>query len=118
MNRRKAVKRIELAVRDKQAGKDIHNETHSEDIGSGPAYLGPMAIVKVAAGATFSMGFQSVRVDIGIELPWPVRPGEDGIEDAKPGFEAAYALIDDELSGRSKTTEDLLRKLVRTYSRG
>lgn len=115
---RKTKIRTELAVRDDTSKKDVHNSEHRREIDDGdPLPAGPVAIIKVSSGATFSMGYQSVRVNVGVELPWPVRPGPDAIEDAKPGFEAAYGLIDDELSGRSRVTEDLLKKLVRTYSR-
>ena len=72
------------------------------------------AVVKAANGVTLTYGFQSVRVDVGVELPWEV-----DLDDAKgslaKAFDAAYAIVDDELASRSTEIEPLLKSLAKRF---
>lgn len=72
-----------------------------------------IAVIKVLNGITLTTGYQSVRMDIGVEMPWPVRPGK--FEDLEQGFKQAYELIENEITERSQDLEALLQDLAEKY---
>ena len=118
--RRHATVRSEMVVIDKESKREQHRDARARERRikeSDPLeHQGPLAVVKVANGVTLSMGFQSVRVDVGVDLPWPVPKEIDSMKEAlSNGFDFAYQLIDDELSARAKEMEGLLRQINKRY---
>ncbi len=111
-----ALVRSEVVVVDKQTKQERHRDAkHKERETSVPKGLGgSTGTIKVSNGITLSMGYQTVRLDIGIELPWPMRPGM--IEDARAGFDEAYNFVDDELATQAKELEGLLKDLSKKYA--
>lgn len=115
--RTSALVRSELEVQDRETRKVKHHDARHarRKTNHHTSVDAPFATVKTSNGITLSMGFQTVRVDVGVELPWPCRPGRDGLDDLKLGFDAAYQFIDDELAARAKEIEPLLVKLAKKY---
>lgn len=104
----------ELTHTDKNTGKTtfhgekVHQISHSDGGGL------PLAMVKVSNGVTLSLGFQSVRMDVGVEMPWPVQQVPD---DLRAGFDKAYEFIDNEIAERAQELDSLVRDLAKKYSR-
>ena len=111
MARRKVTS--ELVVRDSKSGGQLHSDgrvTHKGDHAPGTLW-----IVKVSADVRIAMGYQSVGIVVGVEVPWPCRPGH--VEDLGPGFKEAYVLLDDELADRARELDPLLKKLIQKYGK-
>jgi hypothetical protein len=110
----KAVIRTSMIVKDKATGNKLH-----EDSGSKVKQLTldfeekSTGVVKVSNRIGMSARYQSVDLVVGVDLPWPCRPGH--VEDMRAGFEAAYNFIDDELASRAKEMEGVLRDLSKKY---
>ena len=66
-------------------------------------------VVKFGAGVTFSRNYQSSRVDVGIECPWPCRPGHP--EDLLKGLDAVKQLVEDEMEDVGEQLQDFLSRL-------
>jgi hypothetical protein len=110
----KAKVRSSLFSEDKRTGKKHFRSAHShapelKEIKS----QGPFGIVKNSVGLTLTYGFQSVRLDVGAEVPWPCRPGHP--EDLKEGFKASDELISDELAERTPELDSFLKDLAKRY---
>ena len=103
-----------IVVVDKKAKRKLHEDTKTEekDVVDTPM-RGSVGIVKTGIRTGISASYQSVTVEVAVELPWPCRPGH--VEDLQPGFDKAYEFLDDELAARAKDMEGLLKSLVRKY---
>ena len=104
-----------VVVRDRATRKEKHRETRNLERETDlPRMTGQQFVIcKVGNGVKISMGYQSVEVIVGVDLPWPMRT--KNMEDVKAGFDAAYNFVDDELSGRVKEMDGLLAKLAAKY---
>lgn len=108
--RSRGVRRTEMTARDKQTGREVKGTTTVEQVGKRGTYN---ALVKVTNGITLTYGYQSVRLDVGIELPFEYADTED-ITNA---YAEAYRIVDEELAERSREMDSLLRDLAGKYQR-
>ena len=104
--------RSEIVSEDKKTGKTTHYG-EKRKIERATATQGTIGLIKVSTGVSVATGYQSVRLDVGVELPWPCRPGKP--EDLQEGFESAYELVSKEMADRSNELDELVRDLARKY---
>jgi hypothetical protein len=94
----------------------LHEDQKSKDVGVEvkPRSNEQVSVVKVSNGIRIAYGFQSVGIDIGIELPILVDI-HDPNEDIANGFVTAYDIIGTELTERAQEVDGLVRKLAKKY---
>lgn len=116
MIRRRAKVRSEITSKDSKTKKETsHGEkvTNREVTFPEDTQTRHTAVLKVSTGVTLAMGYQSVRMDIGVELPWPVRLKKT--KDLRRGYDAAYEFLDREIAKRSRDLDELLAELAKKY---
>lgn len=117
--RRAGRERLKAAIRSEVSSKDSKTKQerfHGEKTRRIPIDIPEtkhVAVLKVSTGVTLAMGYQSVRMDIGVELPWPVRLKRT--KDLRAGYDKAYEFLDREIVRRSRDLDELLRELVKKY---
>ena len=112
--RSRALTKSEVTVTSKETNAVTHHEARTKMGDHAEVKPGQqVAMIKVSNGITLSMGYQSVRMDVGVEMPWATNPND--IANLKSGFDAAYQFLDDELAARARDLDGLLRELVKKY---
>lgn len=112
MKRSTALVQHEVVAQHKGTKRIHHQESGRKKVGK-PVRGEHIAMVKVSNGITIAHGYQSVRLDIGVEMPVNVRVNK--FEDLRDGFSRAYALLEEELVERSVEVDKLVRQLARRY---
>jgi hypothetical protein len=99
-----------VTVVDRTSGrtKVISDETHELEVKRAPkGYV--MGTVSVRNGVTLSLGYQSARIDIGGDLPFPMRPGN--VEDFGEGMDVLERYVDDRLVKKARGLREFLKKV-------
>lgn len=88
-------------------GNEVHRDEKSRQL---PAPTGN-GMITVQEGVTISYHFNSVRIDIGIELPWDLSPGDGFDRRIRKAYDTAYTVVQEELTQQAGKMEKLLREL-------
>jgi len=107
-------KRTQGTVHTKIVEKNVQgNETHREEKSSQfPSPTGN-GVISVQEGVTISYRYNSVRIDVGIELPWNLSAGPDFEKRIRKAYDTAYGVIQEELTQQAGVMEKLLKQLAR-----
>lgn len=104
----KGLRKTHLSAQDKETGRESpRGRDEAVHVGKHGKYN---AMVKVTNGITLTYGYQSVRLDVGVELPFDVDK-----ENTQDAFARATEIVDDELAERSKEMDGLLKDLAKKY---
>lgn len=100
----------------KQDKKVLHedDETEETDEVEIPDGAG-IAVIHYVIPIKLSMGFNSAGVEVGVEMPWPVRPGH--LEDLNTGFKRTATWVESRLERKAKEVPGLLRALAKKERR-
>jgi hypothetical protein len=68
-----------------------------------------IAMIREVGSITLSRGFNSIRVETGVEMPWPCVPGD--LSSIKDGLTQCRKLVEAKLEKRSADMDKLLDEL-------
>lgn len=69
-----------------------------------------VAMIRVVDSVKLSYNYNSIGVEVGLDLPWEIQDGPLP-EQVKKGFDTAHKLVEDELGEKAMGLRDLLTKL-------
>lgn len=105
-----------VSITDNISKEEIHREEKSERL---PAVTIPegysVGTVRAIVGVTISANFSSVRLDIGGEMPWPMRPGN--VKDFSAGLDKFEDVVEAKAASKVPEVEELLSSLAYTKSK-
>ena len=99
-----------VVVRNNTTKQEVSREEHDRklppvDVPTGKA----IAYVRVVDSVKLSHNYHSLGIDVGVEMPFEVTPGE--VDQLVPALEAVHALVEDELAQRTKDLRQFLIQL-------
>jgi len=103
---------VETTIEGKHKRRIVFGKTGHKKI---PTSLVGNGAVNVGSGITLAMGYQSVRLDVGVTLPVTFQEGANPNETLRRSFDQAYEFLDEEIAERSKEVESLLKDLAKKY---
>jgi len=108
---------VNVSAVDADTGQDIRrSETATPTAPLAHAAGAPVGRVKYSSGIRLSKSFNSASVEVGVELPWVIRPGASGAEDVAAGLKFAADMVEDEMARQAPEVEKLLVALARKRS--
>lgn len=84
---------------------------HVESIDVGVTSGKPVAVVRTGASVKLSINYQTVGVDVGVEIPWSVSPGPGMKADLEAAFKFAESVVDKKIEDRVEEARALLKQL-------
>jgi hypothetical protein len=100
---------IKSTAKDNLSGaEDTREETGQFDL---PKREGDgVAVVKAMTNAKLSLNYQSIGVEVGIEVPWPVK-AKSLKSDLEDGLDFVENVVDERIQERVEEVKKLLNKL-------
>lgn len=102
-----------IEVRNKITGKTkvkLGSKILKEQSDEGAPEGSPVGHVRVGSGLTLSRGFNAVRVDVAVDIPWRMRPNNSA--DVRAGIRFASKIADNALARRAEEIDKFLDELA------
>lgn len=92
-----------------RAGKILHEEDQTEELKK-QVTDGSHGMIRYVAGIKLSLAYNSATVEVGVELPMPMKPGN--LRDAERAAKRVERMVDARMEEKAQDLQRLLRELA------